>query len=160
MKMAEVCKVFQDIGVKDVSSVLASGNIIFSSHDSAENLKTKLEKKLSEYFDYEAFLFIRNEAEIKAILNSSPFDSLPDYHNYIFITTEGTEDVLMQLFDDAVYKENEQAEIVDANFYWQTPKGNTLNSDFGKVLGKKSLKDRLTSRNINTIEKILKAMSK
>lgn len=86
-------------------------------------------------------------------MNSSPFDSLPDYHNYIFITTEGTEDVLMQLFDDAVYKENEQAEIVDANFYWQTPKGNTLNSDFGKVLGKKSLKDRLTSRNINTIEK-------
>ncbi|HCD9234820.1 MULTISPECIES: DUF1697 domain-containing protein [Elizabethkingia] len=160
MKMAEVCKVFQDIGVKDVSSVLASGNIIFSSDDSAENLKTKLEKKLSEYFDYEAFLFIRNEAEIKAILNSSPFDSLPDYHNYIFITTEGTEDVLMQLFDDAVYKENEKAEIVDANFYWQTPKGNTLNSDFGKVLGKKSLKDRLTSRNINTIEKILKAMSK
>lgn len=44
MKMAEVCKVFQDIGVKDVSSVLASGNIIFSSDDSAENLKTKLEK--------------------------------------------------------------------------------------------------------------------
>lgn len=85
MKMAEVCKVFQDIGLKDVSSVLASGNIIFSSDDSAENLKTKLEKKLSEYFDYEAFLFIRNEAEIKAILNSSPFDSLPDYHNYIFI---------------------------------------------------------------------------
>ncbi|MCL1668457.1 DUF1697 domain-containing protein [Elizabethkingia ursingii] len=160
MKMAEVCKVFQNAGVKDVSSVLASGNIIFSSADSVENLKTKLEKELSDYFDYEAFLFIRNEAEIRTIFSSSPFGSSPEYHNYIFITTEGTEDVLMQFFDDAVYKENEQAEIVRTNFYWQTPKGNTLNSDFGKVLGKKSLKDRLTSRNINTIEKILKAMSK
>lgn len=158
MKMAEVCKVFQDAGVKDVSSVLASGNIIFSSADSVESLKTKLEKELSDYFDYEAFLFIRNEAEIKAIFSGSPFSSSPEYHNYVFITTEGTEDALMQFFDGAAYKENEQAEIVRAHFYWKTPKGNTLNSDFGKVLGKKSLKDRLTSRNINTIEKILKKM--
>ena len=158
MKMAEVCKVFQDAGVNDVSSVLASGNIIFSSADSVESLKTKLEKELSDYFDYEAFLFIRNEAEIKAIFSGSPFSSSPEYHNYVFITTEGTEDALMQFFDGAAYKENEQAEIVRAHFYWKTPKGNTLNSDFGKVLGKKSLKDRLTSRNINTIEKILKKM--
>lgn len=96
MKMAEVCKVFQNAGAKDVSSILASGNIIFSSADSVESLKSKLEKELSDYFDYEAFLFIRSEAEIKAIFSSSPFSSLPEYHNYIFITTEGTEDVLMQ----------------------------------------------------------------
>ena len=97
MKMAEVCKVFQDIGVKDVSSVLASGNIIFLLMI-LQRIENKTGKKLSDYFDYEAFLFIRNEAEIKAIFSSSPFSSLPDYHNYIFITTEGTEDVLMQQF--------------------------------------------------------------
>ena len=28
MKMADVCKVFSDAGMQDVSSVLASGNII------------------------------------------------------------------------------------------------------------------------------------
>lgn len=57
MKMAEVCKVFQDIGVKDVSSVLASGNIIFSSDDSAENLKTKLEKNFQNISIMKLFFY-------------------------------------------------------------------------------------------------------
>ncbi|MDE5431152.1 DUF1697 domain-containing protein [Elizabethkingia meningoseptica] len=160
MKMAEVCKVFRDAGMQEVSSVLASGNIIFSSSASEEALKTELEQKLSTYFDYEAFLFLRNEAAVREIISNAPFASVPDYHNYVFITVNGTEKVLMELFNNAVYKENESSEIVKDVFYWQTPKGNTLNSDFGKVLGKKSLKDQLTSRNMNTLEKIVKAMEK
>ncbi|AQX13093.1 DUF1697 domain-containing protein [Elizabethkingia meningoseptica] len=160
MKMAEVCKVFRDAGMQEVSSVLASGNIIFSSSASEEALKTELEQKLSTYFDYEAFLFLRNEAAVREIISNAPFTSVPDYHNYVFITANGTEKVLMELFNNAVYKENESSEIVKDVFYWQTPKGNTLNSDFGKVLGKKSLKDQLTSRNMNTLEKIVKAMEK
>jgi uncharacterized protein (DUF1697 family) len=52
----------------------------------------------------------------------------------------------------------EKAEIVNTVFYWRVPKGNTLDSSFGKVLGKKNLKDKMTSRNINTFEKILKKM--
>lgn len=63
MKMAEVCKVFQDIGVKDVSSVLASGNIIFSSDDSAENLKTKLEKNFQNISIMK--LFFLSEVKLK-----------------------------------------------------------------------------------------------
>ncbi|WP_435525892.1 hypothetical protein [Chryseobacterium indoltheticum] len=43
-----------------------------------------------------------------------------------------------------------KGEIVNNIFYWQVSKGNTLDSNFGKVLGKKSLKDQFTSRNINT----------
>jgi uncharacterized protein (DUF1697 family) len=37
MKMAEVCQVFKDAGMKDVASILASGNIVFSSDKKAEN---------------------------------------------------------------------------------------------------------------------------
>ena len=58
-------------------------------------------------------------------------------------------------FENAKNKDQEAATIVKDVFYWQTPKGNTLQSDFGKILGKKSLKDKLTSRNFNTIEKIV-----
>ena len=55
--------------------------------------------------------------------------------------------------------EGEAAEIVGEWFYWKAPKGETLNSDFGKILGKKHLKSQMTSRNINTIEKILTKMT-
>jgi uncharacterized protein (DUF1697 family) len=45
MKMTDVCKVFADAGMKNVSSVLASGNILFQSNKNADDLKNILGKK-------------------------------------------------------------------------------------------------------------------
>ncbi len=158
MKMAEVCKVFSDTGIKDVSSVLASGNILFSSDKNVSELKQILEKTMSEYFNYDAFIFIKNEKEIRDILQNNPFSPKENFHNYVFVSTPETEKILMEEFEKSTKTENEKATIIENIFYWQVPKGNTLGSTFGKVLGKKSLKDKMTSRNINTFEKIVKKL--
>ncbi|WP_080779333.1 DUF1697 domain-containing protein [Chryseobacterium phocaeense] len=159
MKMAEVCQVFKDAGMQEVSSVLASGNIVFSSDKKAEDLKNILEKAMSEHFSYDAFLFVKPEEEIKVFWNSIPFEKNEELHIYGFVGNPGVEKVLMAEFEAASKAESEKAQIVEDLFYWQVPKGNTLDSSFGKVLGKKSLKDQFTSRNINTFEKILKKMN-
>lgn len=156
MKMAEVCKVFNDAGMENVSSVLASGNIIFSSDKNISDLKTILEKAMSEYFNYEAFLFVKTAEETELYWTKNPFDKNENFHTYAFVGSENVENVLMNEFENASKSENEKSEIVNNIFYWQVSKGNTLDSSFGKVLGKKSLKDQFTSRNINTFEKILK----
>lgn len=156
MKMAEVCQVFKYAGMKDVSSILASGNIVFSSDKDAGELKVILEKAMSDHFSYEAFLFIKSQDETEIFWNSIPFEKNENLHTYAFVGLSGVEHVLMEEFQKAVQAENEKAEIVNDIFYWQVPKGNTLDSTFGKVLGKKSLKDQFTSRNVNTFEKILK----
>lgn len=156
MKMAEVCEVFSGAGMSDVSSVLASGNIIFSSEKIPENLKQTLEKAMSEHFSYDAFLFIKSEPEVGEILSNNPFDKNAELHQYAFVGNGGIEKILLAEFEKTSHEDSEKAEIVAGNFYWQIPKGNTLNSEFGKILGRKSLKDQFTSRNINTFEKILK----
>lgn len=156
MKMAEVCQVFKDAGMEDVSSVLASGNIIFSSDKNAVELKKNLEKAMSEYFNYEAFLFIKTGEETELFWTKNPFEKNENFHTYAFVGIENVENILLNEFENASKSENEKAEIVNNIFYWQVSKGNTLDSSFGKVLGKKSLKDQFTSRNINTFEKILK----
>ena len=158
MKMAEVMNVFIDAGMKEVSSVLASGNILFSSDKKPSELKNILEKSMSEYFDYEAFLFLKNENEISEIVNNNPFNKAEDLHIYVFVGIEDVETLLMEEFSKSDKAENEKAEIVADTFYWQIQKGNTLHSTFGKVLGKKKLKDKITSRNINTFERILKKL--
>lgn len=158
MKMAEVMNVFTDAGMKEVSSILASGNILFSSDKKPSELKNILEKSMSEYFDYEAFLFLKNENEISEIVNNNPFNKAEDLHIYAFVGIEDVETLLMEEFSKSDKTENEKAEIVADTFYWQIPKGNTLGSTFGKVLGKKKLKDKITSRNINTFERILKKL--
>ena len=156
MKMAEVCQVFKDAGMEDVISILASGNIVFSSDKKADELKKILEKAISDHFSYEAFLFVKSQEEIENFWNGNPFEKNEDLHSYTFVGTDGIENILMRKFASASKTENEDAKIVNTIFYWQVLKGNTLDSTFGKILDKKSLKDQFTSRNINTFEKILK----
>lgn len=159
MKMADVCQVFQQAGMQEVGSVLASGNIVFSSDKKAEDLKGILEKAMSAHFSYEAFLFIKSLEETELFWKNIPFEKNENLHIYAFVGNTGVESVLMEEFEKASKTENEKAEMAGEIFYWQVPKGNTLDSSFGKVLGKKSLKDQFTSRNINTFEKVLKKMN-
>lgn len=159
MKMAEVCEVFKKAGMVEVSSVLASGNIIFASDKEKGDLKKILEKAMSEYFSYEAFLFVKSLAETEAFWAHNPFEKNEDLHIYTFAGNHGIENILLEEFEKSAKTENEKAEIINGIFYWQVPKGNTLDSSFGKILGRKNLKDQFTSRNINTFEKILKKMN-
>ena len=156
IKMAEVCKVFADAGLREVSSVLASGNIIFSSDGNVPELKKVLEKSMSQHFSYEAFLFLKTENEVSEIYKKCPFSKSDELHTYVFIGDEGIEKTLEEEFISSAKTENEEGKTVGTTFYWQVPKGNTLDSSFGKILGKKTLKNQMTSRNINTFEKILK----
>lgn len=160
MKMADVCQVFKNAGMNDVSSVLASGNILFSSEKKEEELKKILEKAMSDHFSYEAFLFIKSDKEVEEYLSGNPFEKKDHLHCYAFVGNSGIENILMEEFQKASKAELEDAQIVKNNFYWQVPKGNTLDSTFGKILGRKNLKDQFTSRNINTFEKILKVFNK
>lgn len=156
MKMAEVCAVFEKAGMKNVSSVLASGNILFSSDKSKDELKTILEKAMSEHFNYEAFLFLKDKNEVEIICNNNPFEVNSEFHIYSFSGIFGIEKTLMTEFEKAKKAKDEEAQIVATNFYWKVPKGNTLESGFGKIVGRKDLKNTFTSRNLNTFEKVLK----
>ncbi len=115
---------------------------------------------MSEHFSYEAFLFIKNENEINEIFKNDPFSPVENFHNYIFLGSEKVEEILLDEFEKSNKAENEKGKIVDNIFYWQVPKGHTLDSNFGKVLEKKILKDKMTSRNTNTFEKIINKLSK
>ncbi|KQT18211.1 hypothetical protein ASG31_05640 [Chryseobacterium sp. Leaf404] len=159
MKMADVCKVFVDAGMSNVSSILASGNIIFSSDKTKSDLKVILEKAMSDHFSYEDFLFVKNRNDVENYLNSNPFQKNDDFHIYVFVCNENFEKTLMAEFENSSKAENEEAKIENGIFYWQVPKGNTLDSTFGKILGKKSMKDQFTSRNLNTFEKVIKKMT-
>lgn len=167
MKMAEVCSVFEKAGMQNVSSVLASGNIVFSSEnkkvegereEKLQGLKALLEKAMSEHFKYEAFLFLRDQSEIEALLGNNPFSPDPAFHIYGFVGVEGLERILLAEFEKSGKAAGEQGRVVGGNFYWRVPKGDTLGSEFGKILGRKNLKDTFTSRNLNTVEKVLKKM--
>jgi uncharacterized protein (DUF1697 family) len=69
------------------------------------------------------------------------------------------ESELKEFFDSVTNEPQEKLVMRESGMFWIVPKGSTLKSEFGsKVLGNKKYKSSLTSRNINTIQKIYKAI--
>lgn len=159
MKMADACAVFEQAGLSRVASVLASGNLIFASDAPPAELRRQLAQALSDHFAYEAFLFLKTEAEIQAILAGNPFTPEPDRHIYVFIADPGAEQRLIEAYRQCTPITGEAAAVSGGIFYWRTQVGQTLDSGFSKALGRKDLKSVFTSRNINTIEKVARKMA-
>ncbi|MCL2774594.1 MAG: DUF1697 domain-containing protein [Oscillospiraceae bacterium] len=152
--MSDVCDVFSRAGMSDVISALASGNIIFRSAHSQNKLRKILEQAMAKYYGGQISLFVKNAGEIKTMIKSAPFVKNAKFHVYAFICEAGFEDTLINEFRGVAAAPDEDAKIRGGVFYWQCAKGATLDSGFSKILGRKDMKDKFTSRNIGTIEKI------
>ncbi len=158
MKMADVCQVFQRAPVHNVRSVLATGNILFESDSTPTELRPLLEKMMSEGFATEIFLFIKTQEEIESICLHSPFPPQNDLHVYAFLCEQGLEAVLMKQFETIKPIAQEKAQISHRQFYWQVPKGSTLDAGFSKGTGDRKLRNCFTSRNLNTVQKVYQNM--
>lgn len=159
MKMAEVCAVFTQAGMKAVSSVLTSGNLVFQSDLPKETLREQLESAVSSHYAYQANLFVKDRAEVSNILLSNPFAPSDTLHSYAFVGEAGAETLLWDKFKEITPVAFEGAAVKNGVFYWQVPKGSTLDAGFSKILARKDMREQFTSRNLNTIRKIYDRMA-
>jgi uncharacterized protein (DUF1697 family) len=146
----------EEMDLEDISTVLQSGNVLFSSAESAKALKLTMEMGLRERFDYPARVQIYPLATLRKIVDTSPF-SVPDplTHSYVVFFEKGLEQQLMTEVGDED-NDVDRLEVGDGVIYWRVPKGSTVQSGFAKHLTKARYKDFHTSRNINTLRKVLK----
>lgn len=75
MKMAELKAACEAMGLTQVKTILASGNVRFETGD-AGGLKGKLEDGLSQAFDFRIGVILRSAAEIEAMIGEAPFDKV------------------------------------------------------------------------------------
>ncbi len=165
IKMDALKAAFIDMGFQNVKTILATGNVIFSDaeeHDPGQDIKASIEKALSGRFGYDAHIFMRSKAQIQAMLLAARTITVPEEHHHYCLLCDDTPLPLelKELFYSMPHISQEQFIAHEAGTFWIVPKGSTLSSDFGaKILGSKKYKSLLTSRNMNTMEKIFKAMA-
>jgi uncharacterized protein (DUF1697 family) len=69
-----LCACFEDIGLKDVSAFLASGNVLFTTAKKPKGgLEAYLARELEARLDYPVPTFIRDADEVRAIAAHEPF---------------------------------------------------------------------------------------
>ncbi len=152
MKMADLAEVVRGLGYEDVKTVLASGNVLFTSPDAAAASKDKLESALRKHFGYEAWVHVLTVDAVQKIIDAFPFERAADRHAYVvfILKPEVRDELLAVTLDPKV----EQAKAGDGVVYWSVPKGDTLESAMGKAQAAGKHKPWLTTRNLNTLEKL------
>jgi uncharacterized protein (DUF1697 family) len=156
LKMAEVAKALEDAGFSNVRTILASGNVLLESRAGVQAVRKKAEAALRDAFGYDAWVLAYDVRAIAKISEDFPFErEVEGHHSYItFVTDEKVLDELAALADDA--GPDEKIKRGMGVIYWQVPRTGTLDTTIGKTMGKKRYKSSTTTRNLRTVDKVLR----
>ena len=86
---------FVDLGLDDVATFIASGNVIFSSAGSGAGIEKRVEEHLADQLGWPVPTFVRRAAEVLAIVEfaaSKPFGKIPDGHTHMVALTQAAID--------------------------------------------------------------------
>lgn len=153
---AELAAMARGLGLDDVRTVLASGNLRFASGDDAAALKPRIEAALRDTFGYDAWIVLTTADHVAAVVDTYPFD--PERDGYQAYVVFGSDRAVLDEIVAAVATlpdDDEQVAPGDGVVYWQCPKGSTLHTPFAKLVGKARYRSTTTNRNLRTLRKLL-----
>ena len=161
LPMADLCKMFAKLGHTNVKSLLASGQVVFSSTiTSSAKLEKALESELKTAFAIDTDIFVRTTAEWDAIVAANPFteEAVNDpAHLYVMVTRDQVTAASVKGLQ-AVMKGREQVRLGKHCIYLTYPDG-TGESKLTNTVIERALGTRGTARNWNTTNKIAAALS-
>lgn len=158
LTMNRLATLFAELKFTDVSTFIASGNVIFKSASKDEAaLRAKIEKHLHAALGYQVETFLRTSDEIAALAAVTPFPTEtlgeePKLHVGFLHTTLALADAkkITGLKTDV-----DELVVIGHEFYWLCRVG-TLESTVGNLLLTKSAKVPInTMRNMNTVRRLV-----
>jgi uncharacterized protein (DUF1697 family) len=154
-KMADVAKAFTAAGFTDVKTILASGNVLLTSRSGVTAVREAAEVALRKAFGYDAWVLAYDLDTVRAISEAFPFErEVEGIQSYVTFVSDPQ--ILAELAHLAPTGPDEKIEPGKGVVYWQVPKMSTLDSTIGKTMGKKRYKSSTTTRNLRTVEKLLR----
>ena len=155
VKMDHLRQLFESLGLLNVETFIASGNVIFESPvGSVQALEQQIEHHLHESLGYAVATFIRSSSELASIANHQPFAASQLEGNALYIAflptppTAESQQTLMAFrtpLDDFHVHERE--------IYWLC-RTRSSDSVFSGALLEKAIGMPVTMRNSTTVRKL------
>ncbi|NNC12159.1 DUF1697 domain-containing protein [Planctomonas sp. JC2975] len=171
IKSAELADVFRGLGYDRVKTVLASGNVVFTAEGTASAARIEIEKALAARFAYDAKVHVLDTDALTSVIDAYPFSEREGWHRYVVFLIgaeasagSGGRSKEPSTEADAVAEsvlelelDPKREEVADGGpvVFWTVERGHTLDSVVGKRLGRGKDKDLTTTRNLNTLRKLL-----
>jgi uncharacterized protein (DUF1697 family) len=149
--MAELRSVCEAAGLTDVRTLIASGNVVFtSSARSAAKLRELLEREIEQHFGFPVIVVVRTPAQLRAVVDGLPFDDAE--HAHVSFLVSGPEQEAVRQLQDALVNDA-QLEVAGDHAYLLTPKG--LGQGFLRPGADRRFGKVGTVRNWRTVTKVL-----
>ncbi len=160
VKMEDLNRVFSSLKFKDIKTLIASGNVVFGARGGDEmSLVTKIEKQLLKSLGFEISVMVRTVEEIEKILELNPFQKIkpsPDVKNYVaFLYAKPKGPV--KIPKAPAGETWEILRVMDREVYITTRKKKDGHNGFPNNFIEKDLGVPATTRNWNTVAKIVKS---
>ncbi len=152
--MKALNELFHSMGFSNISTYIQSENVVFNALHSA-GLTGPIQAKIKEEFGFEVPVIIRNLQEIEKCVHNNPFSAHEQGRSYVvFLEKEGEQEGFEKLM--AYQGDGEKIILSGKEIYLMTASyGNTkLNNN----LIENKLKIRATTRNWNTVQKLLEML--
>ena len=155
VKMADLKACFEDLGFDEVSTYIASGNVLFESDEGdAAALATTIEAAVEQRFELPVKVVVLDRQAYGRIVEAIPKPWIGDgtvRANVAFVR-RGTDamQVVRELEPDAAI---EEVKAVDGAILWATRRDSLNRSVMRKLIGGSAYKE-LTVRNLNTTLKL------
>lgn len=121
----ELCAPLTAIGLEDVTTFRASGNLIFEApRESPAKLAKRIEQALADELGFtKATTFIRTATEMQALAADDPFPRDPDQKLHVFFCLEKPPESVLEFATEA-----DQLKIGAKELYW-APEGRMTDSE-------------------------------
>jgi uncharacterized protein (DUF1697 family) len=157
IKKDELQAIFEGCGFSAVRTVLASGNVVFSSPENDESaLSERIQTALGDALGYQVDVMVRTVAYMNELVELDPFAEIGpgDGHNYVTFLTRKP-DRAPDLPIDARDQHFLALGLHDREFFAVTYKGlDGRYGDFGTFLVRQFGKQPVTTRNWKTVLKL------
>jgi uncharacterized protein (DUF1697 family) len=161
VSMASLRKCLEELGFSDVSTYIASGNVILKSDKSADKIRAQIEKALPENFKLDSDLIkvlVLTHKQFQAVVDNKPkgFGEHPDkYHSDVIFLMDITPKEALTVF--APREGVDQIWPGHGVIYSQRLSAQRTKSRLGKIAGTPAYKS-MTIRSWSTTTKLLKLL--
>jgi len=155
--MAKLCELFEGLGFTDVTTFIASGNVIFTSPvKNTAALEKKIEAHLEKALGYEVKTFVRTGPELAALAAHKAFPAGRVAGAGAFcigFLSEPLSPAARKALD-GLANDNDAFHLNGREIYWLCKTGQA-DSEFSNNVFEKATKARVTFRGAKTVTKLL-----
>lgn len=150
--MDRLVEVVAGLGYDDVSTHIASGNVLFTTRKGRTAVERELEAALAGALGFEVPAFVRSQAELAAVVGAEPF-AVPEGHTHLvaFLREQPSAEVATAV--EALANPTDDLVVAGDVVHWHIH-GPSMASSIKDSAWKRTGLGPLTTRNITMLRKL------